>query len=101
MHIAPVAGTMSTAEPIETEGFRELRRVSEAAGTTELEGPGARFADLALAIARRIRERPVTSLAVAIGVGFVVGGALSIRAGRIALAAAVRHIGREVLKQVL
>jgi hypothetical protein len=34
-------------------------------------------------------------------VGIVVGGALSFRAGRIALAAAARHVAHEVLKQVL
>jgi hypothetical protein len=70
-------------------------------GLAELEGPGARISDLARAIARRIRRRPITSLAAAIGVGFLVGGALSFRAGRVALAAAARHVTREVLKQVL
>jgi hypothetical protein len=43
----------------------------------------------------------LTSVAAAIGVGFVVGGALSFRGGRIALAAVGRHVAREFLKQVL
>jgi hypothetical protein len=49
----------------------------------------------------RIRERPLTSLAVAVGVGFLVGGALSFRAGRLALAAAARRVAEEVFRQVL
>ncbi|MBV9948435.1 MAG: hypothetical protein JOZ69_16410 [Myxococcales bacterium] len=49
----------------------------------------------------RVRARPWSSVAAAIGVGFIVGGALSFRAGRIAMAAAARHLARELLKQVL
>jgi ElaB/YqjD/DUF883 family membrane-anchored ribosome-binding protein len=101
MRIAPHILTMNVAERIESPRASALRRVPDTAGMTELEGPAARVADLARAVARRIRERPIKSLAVAIGVGFVVGGALSIRAGRMALAAAARHVAREVLKQVL
>ena len=67
----------------------------------ELGGPVARIAVLAQAVARRIRSRPVASLVLALGVGFVVGGALSFRAGRAALATAARHCTRELLKQVL
>jgi ElaB/YqjD/DUF883 family membrane-anchored ribosome-binding protein len=66
-----------------------------------LDGPGERIADLAAAVARSIRSRPMHSIAVALGVGFVVGGALSFRAGRIVLGAAARHVAREFLKQVL
>jgi hypothetical protein len=66
-----------------------------------MEGPGARVSDLSRAVEHRIRSRPLVSLAVAVGVGFVIGGALSFRAGRIALAAAARHLARELLKQVL
>lgn len=65
------------------------------------DGPAARLTGLSRAVVGRIRGRPFASLAFAIGVGFVVGGALSFRTGRITLAAAVRHIAREVLKQVL
>ena len=67
----------------------------------ELEGPAARARDLARSVARRIRSRPVSSLLLAVGVGFIVGGALSFRVGRVLLASASRHIARELLKQVL
>jgi hypothetical protein len=67
----------------------------------ESDGPVARVSSLAVAFSGRVRKRPLTSLAVAIGVGFVVGGALSFRAGRLALTAAARHLARELLKQVL
>lgn len=73
----------------------ELRRVPDP------EGPAVRLSDLTRAMAARIRERPLTSLAVAVGAGFVVGGALSLRAGRLLLAAAARHVGRALLKQIL
>ena len=59
---------------------------------------GARAAELARALYARIRERPLTSLAVAVGVGFLVGGALSFRAGRFALVAAARRVAQEVFK---
>ena len=62
---------------------------------------GLRFSDLALAISERIRRRPLTSLAAAVGVGFAIGGALTFRAGRLAIAAAARRVARELLKQVL
>jgi hypothetical protein len=57
--------------------------------------------DLARALAGRIRQRPHASLAAAIAVGFLEGGALTFRAGRMALAAAARHVARGLLKQVL
>ena len=66
-----------------------------------LEGPAARMGNLSRAVLQRICRRPLASLAVAIGIGFTVGGALSFRAGRVALAVAARHVAREVLKQVL
>jgi hypothetical protein len=69
--------------------------------TTDWAEPAARAAELARALYRRIRERPLTSLAVAVGVGFLVGGALSFRAGRFALVAAARRVAQEVFKQVL
>jgi hypothetical protein len=62
---------------------------------------GARAVELARALYGRIRERPLTSLALAVGVGFLVGGALSFRAGRFALVAAARRVAEEVLRQVL
>jgi ElaB/YqjD/DUF883 family membrane-anchored ribosome-binding protein len=85
--------------------LRALRPVRpnahEAREVADLEGPAARVSALARATARRIRARPLASFAIAVGIGFVVGGALSFRAGRIALAAAARHVARELLKQVL
>jgi hypothetical protein len=91
----PLAHARGNAQPT-----HPIRRTTSAA-SAHFEGPAGQLRELAEAIVRRIRRRPLTSLAVAIGVGFVVGGALSFRAGRVALAAAVRHIAREVLKQVL
>lgn len=67
----------------------------------QLEGPAERLGEIARAIARGVRQRPLSALAVAIAAGFVLGGALSFRAGRTALSAAGRHVLRELLKQVL
>jgi hypothetical protein len=75
--------------------------MNENAIVAQLEGPAERLGEIAKAIARRVRERPLTALAAAIGAGFVLGGALSFRVGRTALSAAGRHVMRELLKQVL
>ena len=75
--------------------------LANAVGQTRSRGGAARVSDISRALFERIRRRPLASLAVALGVGIVVGGALSFRAGRIALAAAARHVAHEVLKQVL
>jgi hypothetical protein len=56
---------------------------------------------IAHAVKRRVRERPLTAVAAAVAVGLLVGGGLSFRLGRLLLAAASRHVVREVLKQVL
>ncbi|HEX8791929.1 MAG TPA: hypothetical protein VF765_13335 [Polyangiaceae bacterium] len=40
-------------------------------------------------------------MAAAVAIGVIVGGGLSFRLGRLLLAAASRHVVREVLKQVL
>lgn len=77
------------------------RRSRTPSGRPAPEGGAARVSDISRALFERIRRRPLASLAVALGVGIVVGGALSFRAGRIALAAAARHVAHEVLKQVL
>ncbi|HSY21896.1 MAG TPA: hypothetical protein VK841_07270 [Polyangiaceae bacterium] len=61
----------------------------------------ARASALLDAVVARIRSQPHASMAVAAGVGFVLGGALSFRAGRVVLAAATRHVGRELFKQVV
>jgi hypothetical protein len=78
-----------------------LRRPLDPPPWADLEGPAQRIAVLAESMSQRIRQRPVTSLATALALGFLVGGALSSRAGRVALAAAARRIGHELLKQVL
>ena len=64
-------------------------------------GPEARILELVTELGRRIRRRPLTALAVAAGAGFVVGGALTFKAGRLLLAAGARHVTRELLKQLL
>jgi hypothetical protein len=64
-------------------------------------GPEARVLELVAELGRRIRRRPLTALAVAAGAGFIVGGALTFKAGRLLLAAGVRHVTRELLKQLL
>jgi hypothetical protein len=66
-----------------------------------LEGQEARILELAFAMARRIRRRPLAALAVGAAAGFVIGGALSFRVGRVLLAAGARHVARELLKQLL
>jgi hypothetical protein len=63
--------------------------------------PRERLWQLAVSLGTHIRRRPLASLAVAVGVGFVIGGALSSRAGRITLAAATRHFVHQLLKRVL
>jgi ElaB/YqjD/DUF883 family membrane-anchored ribosome-binding protein len=61
----------------------------------------AHILELIEAVARRIRRRPLAALVVGAGVGFVIGGALSCRMGRLLLAAGARHVTRELLKQLL
>lgn len=80
---------------------RALRRVASKPPVEHVDGPDARIAEVLRTVTERIVSRPLTSAMLAVGVGFVVGGALSFRAGRVALAAAGRHILRELLKQVL
>jgi len=64
------------------------------------EGAITRVSNFAASVAARIRQQPYLSLAVAGGVGFVVGGALSFRAGRVVLVAAARQVGRQLLNDV-
>ena len=61
----------------------------------------ARASALLDAVVARVRSQPHASMAIAAGVGFVLGGALSFREGRVVLAAATRHVGRELFKQVV
>jgi hypothetical protein len=78
-----------------------LPRLRLERGPSAFEGPGARLSDLVDLVVQRIRARPLASIAVSIGVGFLVDGALSFRAGRIMLANGGRQVVRELLKQVL
>jgi hypothetical protein len=71
------------------------------AGVVGFEGWQSHVLELIAAVTRRIRRRPLAALAVGVGVGFVVGGALSFRTGRLLLAAGTRHVTRELLKQLL
>ena len=82
------------------EGRGSVLRIP-VAPRVELEGPTERLRAVGETILGRIRQRPLMSIAAAVGVGFVVGGALTFRAGRLALAAAARHVARELMKQVL
>jgi hypothetical protein len=77
------------------------RRALAARSSVELQGPVRRIEALAEAMSERVRSQPATSLATALAIGFLVGGALSFRVGRIFLAAAARRLSRELLKQVL
>jgi hypothetical protein len=99
------AGERSSA-PVEAPsrrpaGLRNRRRPSTALGLDAFEGHDARILGLIAAIGRRIRRRPLASIAVGVGIGFVIGGALSFRAGRILLAAGARRAAQELLKKVL
>jgi hypothetical protein len=84
--------------PVAVSPVSHRRRLPAVIG---LEGKEERIALLVLVIGRRIRRRPLTALAVGVAAGFVIGGALSFRAGRILLAAGARHVARELLKQLL
>jgi hypothetical protein len=110
MHVATTPHFMSAQEqplfvPSQHEGERGARPVialqPAARAPLLADHVGLRFDDLARSLARRIRRRPMASLALAVGVGFAVGGALTFRAGRLTLAAAARHVARELLKQML
>jgi hypothetical protein len=83
----------------------EVREPREGRETTEardfMVGPDARLATALRTVAERIRERPLTSIAAAIAIGFVIGGASSFRTGRLTLSVAARHLARQVLKAVL
>jgi hypothetical protein len=65
------------------------------------EGPRARIADLLAAIVRFAKARPYAAVGATAIAGFVVGGALSFRGGRVLLAAGVKNAGQELLKHLL
>lgn len=78
--------------------MQRRRRSPIASGLEQQQG---RVLELVAAVARRIRRRPLAALAVGVGIGFVIGGALSSRAGRLLLAAGARQVARELLKQLI
>jgi len=82
---------------------RALRRLPSSAWTpaAPIVPPDLRVAELIGVFRRRIAVRPLTSTLIALGAGFVLGGALSFRAGRMALAIVGRHAMQEVLKELL
>ena len=100
---------MTTTAQAPTAGPHRTRQHATARTTAreptqpsfELDGPTAPVRAIVRAVTRRVRERPLTAVAAAIAVGVIVGGGLSFRVGRLLLAAASRHVVREVLKQVL
>jgi hypothetical protein len=69
--------------------------------SAEGEGPAQRALELAHLVGVRIRARPLSTAVIALGLGFIVGGAVSFRMGRIVLATAARYLARELCKQVL
>ncbi len=87
--------------PAPTEGGGRGPRRPAARRRGPLPLPDGRVAEVMSGVAGRIGNQPVTSLAVAAALGFVVGGALSFRAGRVLLSLAARQLGREVIKQLL
>jgi hypothetical protein len=101
---APAPRALRTRPPHETApaqravAVQRTRRIPAACGRG---GPETRIVEFAGELGRRIRREPLKALAVALGAGFVIGGALSFRAGRLLLAAGARHVTRELLKQLL
>jgi hypothetical protein len=91
-----------TNEARETDEARETSHARETSQARDfMVGPDARLVTALRAMAERIRERPLTSIAAAIAIGFVIGGASSFRTGRLTLSVAARHLARQVLKAVL
>jgi hypothetical protein len=80
-----------------------VRRTSTPAGKrrSSLVPPDLRAAELVGALGRAISSRPVTAALIALTGGFVLGGALSFRTGRAALAFAGRQLVTELLKELL
>ena len=82
-------------EDTQPRGSRARRRMSS---ISAMELPSPRLAAVVSVLRAQFRRRPHASLALALGVGLVVGGGLSTRIGRIALAALGRHGLRELAK---
>jgi hypothetical protein len=96
----------------ETEGFRihadkssksQVSRSERRARRREqalalVETPRAQLAAVGRKIEAQYKERPYFTLALALGIGFAIGGGLSSRVGRIALAAVGRYLVKELVK---
>jgi hypothetical protein len=94
--------TASAASPApSTSRRREVPRESTPPPAVVFDGRVRPLHAIAKAVKRRVHDRPFTAVAAAVAVGLIVGGGLSFRLGRLLLAAASRHVVREVLKQVL
>ena len=94
----PKAARAQCARPA---ALRNRRRLPASLGLDAFEGHDARIRELIDAVGRGIRRRPLAAVVVGLGIGFVIGGALSFRAGRILLAAGARGAARGLLKQLL
>jgi ElaB/YqjD/DUF883 family membrane-anchored ribosome-binding protein len=107
----PVTMHESSSSPSaeEAEGFRihksksnvsrsehRARRREQAMALVET--PRAQLAAIGRKIEAQYRRRPYSTLAIALGIGFALGGGLSSRAGRIALAAVGRYLVKELVK---
>jgi hypothetical protein len=90
---------------VASHGFMTAAAQTNDPETASAERPPAgakpRIVDLLDAAVRFARARPYPAIAAALVAGFVVGGALSFRAGRVLLAAGARQVGQELLKQLL
>jgi hypothetical protein len=83
------------------KGSERTRAIQKVPRRIPLPAADTRVAEVMAGVARRISAQPFESMVIALGVGFTLGGALSFRAGRLALRVAMRHVGRELLKQLL
>jgi hypothetical protein len=70
-------------------------------GRARYEDPTEHFVRIASVFARSISRKPLLAMTAALAVGFVIGGGMSTRAGRLALGAAGRHVIRELLRNAI
>jgi hypothetical protein len=94
----PKSPSRETGPQPRSVALQRPRRIPAALG---LGGPETRILELVDELSRRVRREPLKALAVAGAVGFLVGGAMTFRAGRLLLAAGARHVTRALLKQLL
>ncbi len=104
----PLSAAVPVGSPPEKADTRPFgprpRAMQRARGTPTwlvFDVPDARAAALGRAVGRAIRARPLAAITLAAGLGFLVGGVLSFRAGRFVLFSGGRHVARELLKQLI